>query len=72
MCAIWSIMNTTTAEEAICEAVNLGGDAGSVGAITGGLAGVYYGYDALPKRWTNIIDKKQELLDIALKLSKNS
>ncbi|AUN11084.1 ADP-ribosylglycohydrolase [Clostridium botulinum] len=71
MCAIWSIMNTTTAEEAICEAVNLGGDAGSIGAITGGLAGVYYGYDALPKKWTDIIDKKQELLDIALKLSEN-
>ncbi|MDU6878483.1 ADP-ribosylglycohydrolase family protein [Clostridium tepidum] len=72
MCAIWSIMNTITAEEAICEAVNLGGNSGSIGAITGGLAGVYYGYDALPKKWTNIIDRKQELMDIGLKLSNNN
>ncbi|EJO5348557.1 ADP-ribosylglycohydrolase family protein [Clostridium botulinum] len=72
MCALWSIMHTTTAEEAICEAVNLGGDARSVGAITGGLAGVYYGYDALPKKWTSILDKKQELLDIGVRLNENS
>ncbi|EJP6473434.1 ADP-ribosylglycohydrolase family protein [Clostridium sp. FAM 1755] len=72
MCAIWCIMNTSTAEEAICEAVNLGGNSGSIGAITGGLAGVYYGYDALPKKWTNIIDKKQELIDVGLKLSTNN
>ncbi len=72
MCAIWCIMNTSTAEEAICEAINLGGNSGSIGAITGGLAGVYYGYDALPKKWTNIIDKKEELLDVGLKLSTNN
>ena len=34
----------------IIKAVNLGGDADTIGAITGGLAGAYYGYDAIPQR----------------------
>lgn len=72
ICAVWIFMNTNSAEEAICEAVNLSGDAcGSIGAITGGLAGVYYGYSALPKRWTSIIDKKQDLLNISIKLNED-
>lgn len=68
LCSLWSFMNTNSAEDAICEAVNLGGDAGSIGAITGGLAGVYYGYKALPQRWTNIISKKQEIFNTASKI----
>ena len=27
------------------------GDADTIAAITGGLAGAYYGYDAIPERW---------------------
>lgn len=37
--------------EAVIEAVNLGGDADTNGAITGGLAGAWYGYDAIPEAW---------------------
>ncbi|WP_302185294.1 ADP-ribosylglycohydrolase family protein [Streptomyces sp. GMY02] len=30
----------------------LGGDTDTVAAVTGGLAGAYYGLDAIPARWT--------------------
>lgn len=38
-------------EEALVEAVNLGGDADSTGAILGALAGAHYGASAIPERW---------------------
>lgn len=39
------LYNTNNFNEAILKAVNIGGDADSVAAITGMLAGAYYGYD---------------------------
>lgn len=39
----------------IIKAVNLGGDADTISAITGGLAEAYYGYDAIPQRWIEAI-----------------
>jgi ADP-ribosyl-[dinitrogen reductase] hydrolase len=50
-CALWCVANSKSFEEAVVKAVNLGGDADTVGAVTGGLAGVMYGYEAIPDRW---------------------
>ena len=52
--ALHCIYTTTTFEDAVVKAVNLGGDADTVGAITGGLAGALYGFDAIPTRWKRI------------------
>lgn len=52
MCnATQAICSTETFEEAIIDAVNRGGDADTIGAITGGLAGAWYGYNNIPDRW---------------------
>lgn len=40
-------------EEAIIGAVNHGGDADTIAAITGSLAGARFGYNAIPERWIN-------------------
>lgn len=58
-CALWCAVNTKSFEEAIVRAVNLGGDADTVGAVAGGLAGVMYGYDAIPQRWLSKFDSSQ-------------
>ena len=50
-CALWCFFNSESFEESVVKAVNLGGDADTIGAITGGLAGVYWGYDSIPGRW---------------------
>lgn len=65
ICALWCFINSSSFEEAVCLAVNLGGDADTIGAITGGLAGVYYGYDAIPDRWKDRISVKDRLTSIA-------
>lgn len=60
-CALWCIRNTKSFESALIKAVNLGGDADTIGAITGGLAGALYGYDAIPVRWRVMLDRKTRL-----------
>lgn len=71
-CALHSLAVTNTFEGAIIEAANLGGDADTIAAITGGLAGAIYGYKEIPQRWIQELDpetKKQlgRLVDIAVK-----
>lgn len=45
-------------EEAIIGAVNHGGDADTIAAIAGSLAGAKFGYDAIPKRWINQLNSE--------------
>lgn len=54
--ALHCLYTTDTFEEAVVKAVNLGGDADTIGAITGGLAGALYGYSAIPERWTKYLN----------------
>ncbi len=56
LCAYAAIGSTTSFEGALVEAVNLGGDADTIGAITGGLAGAIYGASAIPRRWVEALD----------------
>lgn len=53
VCAINAIIETSSFEDALVYAVNLGGDADTIGAITGGLAGAIYGASEIPLRWQN-------------------
>jgi ADP-ribosyl-[dinitrogen reductase] hydrolase len=60
--AYWAVSTTRSFEDAIIQAVNLGDDADTVGAVAGQLAGVIYGYSSIPPRWLNALAWKSELL----------
>jgi ADP-ribosyl-[dinitrogen reductase] hydrolase len=49
--AIWCFLTSSSFEEAVLKAVNLGDDSDTTGAITGQIAGAYYGYEGIPQRW---------------------
>ena len=49
--SIWCLCNTNSYKDAVELAVNLGGDTDTIGAITGSLAGLYYGVEGIPKEW---------------------
>ena len=59
--SIWSFLNSTSYSDAILRAVNLGQDTDTIAALTGALAGVYYGYDSIPKDWLNRIVGKETI-----------
>ena len=57
-------------EECLATTVNQGGDADTTGAIAGGLAGAYYGFEDIPRRWLKKMDKRvmEELTGLAEQL----
>ncbi len=57
--AVWCLINTDSYKTCTLKAVNLGDDTDTVSAITGGLAGLYYGYRNIPKEWLNTIQKRE-------------
>lgn len=66
--SLWCIFNTTSYKDAVLKAVNLGDDTDTVGAITGGLAGIIYGYDTIPPEWLEVLAKKDDIIELANKL----
>ena len=63
----WSLITTDSFEEALLKAVNLGEDTDTVGAIAGGLAALYYGYDAIPAEWISELKKKEWIEELCEK-----
>jgi ADP-ribosylglycohydrolase len=68
--SIWCLLKTSTYSEAVLKAVNLGQDTDTTGCVTGGLAGIYYGYDGIPEEWKSVIIKREEIEDLANRLNK--
>lgn len=66
--ALWSLRHTDSLEEAIVLAVNLGGDTDTTGAVTGALAGAAYGASAIPLRWRDQVQYRDELIALADRL----
>ena len=62
--ALHSFMNASSLENAVLSAVNLGGDADTVGACCGALAGAWWGLDAIPARWTGVLEGYGELVEL--------
>ena len=60
--ALWCIMNTNNYRDCILKAVNLGGDTDTIAAVAGGLAGIAYEFESIPKDWINELQGK-ELID---------
>jgi len=48
--------STISFEAAVIGAVNMGQDADTNGALLGGLAGAYYGYQEIPQRWLEALN----------------
>lgn len=68
--SIWCLLTTNSYKEATLKAVNLGFDTDTTGAVTGGLAGLLYGWQAIPKKWMQQIARREDIEDLANRLSK--
>ena len=63
--ALYSVLTTSSFEDAVVLAVNHSGDSDSTGAIAGNIAGALYGADAIPGRWLEAIELREEISDVA-------
>lgn len=59
--SIYCLIHTHTFKTCILQAVNLGSDTDTTGAITGGLAGIVYGYNSIPLEWRNALASPEKI-----------
>lgn len=67
--SIWCFLTTDNYKEAVLKAVNLGNDTDTTGAVTGGLAGLLYGFDNIPTNWTEQIARKDDIENLTERLA---
>jgi ADP-ribosylglycohydrolase len=70
--SIWCLLNTDNYKDAVLKAVNLGDDTDTTGAVTGGLAALLYGHENIPQNWLNQLARKNDIEDLALRMSKST
>ncbi|VEF12034.1 ADP-ribosylation/crystallin J1 [Pseudomonas fluorescens] len=66
--ALWCFHHTDNFRAAILQAANLGDDADTTAAITGQLAGAYYGVRGIPNNWLEILYEAEEIAATADRL----
>ncbi|MEB3280399.1 MAG: ADP-ribosylglycohydrolase family protein [Lyngbya sp.] len=66
--SLWCLLTTSSYSEAVLKAVNLGDDSDTTGAVTGGLAGIYYGLENIPSEWVEVLARKDDILNLAEQL----
>lgn len=67
--SIWCLLTTNNYKEAVLKAVNLGSDTDTTAAVTGGLAGLLYGFENIPKEWILQIAKQKDIENLAERLN---
>ena len=65
--SLWVTLNAKNYKEGIIGAINLGGDTDTIGAITGSMVGIIYGYDDIPEEWKKDLVKREYLEELSNK-----
>ncbi len=67
--SIWCLLTTDNYKDAVLKAVNLGEDTDTTGAVTGGLAGLLYGFDNIPPSWLKQLARYNDIEQLAERLA---
>ncbi|MFC0516240.1 ADP-ribosylglycohydrolase family protein [Mucilaginibacter angelicae] len=67
--SVWCLLTTTSYGEAVLKAVNLGFDTDTTAAVTGGLAGLLYGFESIPEHWVLMLARKNDIDELAKRLA---
>ncbi len=66
--AIYAFLSHRDFESSVIYAVSLGGDADTVGAMTGAIAGACYGIEGIPSQWRETVENRAYLEQLGRKL----
>jgi ADP-ribosylglycohydrolase len=67
--SIWCLLTTDNYKDAVLKSINLGHDTDTTAAVTGGLAGLVYGFDNIPAHWVNNIARQKDIDDLISRMS---
>lgn len=59
--ALWCLLRNTSYSSTVLDAVNLGEDTDTTAAVAGGLAGLYYGYEEIPREWIHSLAGQDQI-----------
>jgi poly(ADP-ribose) glycohydrolase ARH3 len=63
--AIFSFPSNRSFRESLIYSVSLGGDADTIGAMTGAIAGAFYGSSAIPEEWKEKLENREYITWLA-------
>jgi ADP-ribosylglycohydrolase len=66
--SIWCLLKTDNYKDAVLKAVNLGNDTDTTATVTGGLAGLLYGYGNIPSQWVKTLARSSDINNLAMRL----
>lgn len=66
--ALWSFKNTDNFRDSILLATNLGDDSDTVAAVTGQIAGAFYGVNGIPSDWLDKLYETERFVELTEKL----
>jgi ADP-ribosyl-[dinitrogen reductase] hydrolase len=70
--ALWCVERTNSFAEAVLTAANLGGDADTIAAVAGQIAGAAYGLAAIPEHWRARLHGQRRIHTLARRLAISS
>lgn len=62
--AVWCLLHSHSYKETVLMAVNLGEDTDTIGAVAGGLAGLYYKEEGIPQEWIQVIQRREWIEEV--------
>ena len=62
--AVWCLLHSYSYKETVLMAVNLGEDTDTIGAVAGGLAGLYYKEEGIPKEWLQVLQRREWIEEV--------
>lgn len=67
--SVWCLLTKDNYRDAVLKAVNLGEDTDTTGAVTGGLAGLLYGFENIPRSWVQQMARRHDIEDLAKRMA---
>lgn len=68
--AVWCLRTEHAYAATVLQAVNLGDDTDTTGAVVGGLAGLFYGESAIRPEWLAVLARRRDIEALAERLAK--
>jgi len=63
--SFWCLLHTNSYLDAVFKAINLGDDTDTTATVVGGIAGLYYGMEDVPKTWIQNLARKKDIIQLS-------
>lgn len=68
--AFWCFLKYDSYSDIVLKAVNLGSDTDTTACVAGGLAGLHYTYEQIPKSWVEVLARREDITHLYNRLNK--